>query len=162
MSKETIKDLVKFLEPYPDNIKEIIFWLREIVWDLYPDCNELIYDNYNTVALGWSLTDKAGDVFCSIAVYSNHINFGLNRGSEISDPEKILNGTGSLYRKISIKNKSDFPKIKIKKLLKEAYINSLKRLNPSMPVISGIHANQELKGATILKSISPVKKRPNN
>ena len=161
MSKESIKDLAKFLEPYPDNIKEITFWLREIVWDLFPDCNELIYDNYNAVALGWSPTEKAGDVFCSIAVYSNHINFGLNRGSEIPNSEKILNGTGSLYRKISIKDKSDFPKIKIKKLLKEAYNNSLKRLTAALAGHSGIQANQALKGATILKSISPVKRRPN-
>lgn len=162
MPKETIKDLTKFMEPYPDSIKEITFWLREFVWDLYPDSNELIYDNYNAVAFGWSPTDKTGDVFCSIAVYRNHINFGFNRGSEISDPKKILNGEGSLYRKITIKNKSDFPKTKIKKLLKEAYSNSLKRLKPALVRHSGTHGKQVLKGATITKSISPVKKRPNN
>jgi len=34
--------------------------LREFVWDLYPDSNELIYDNYNAVAFGWTPTEKMG------------------------------------------------------------------------------------------------------
>jgi hypothetical protein len=128
MSKETTGDLLKFLTPFTDHVKEITLWLREFVWDSYPDSNELIYDNYNALAFGWSPTDKAGDVFCSIAVYSNHVNFGFKRGYEISDTEKILDGDGSLYRKITVKSKSDFPKTQIKKLLKEAHSNSLARL----------------------------------
>lgn len=151
MSKETTGDLLKFLTPFPDHVREITLWLREFVWDLYPGSNELIYDNYNALALGWSPTDKAGDAFCSIAVYSNHVNFGLNRGSEISDPEKILNGEGSLYRKITVKSKNDFPKTQIKKLLKEAHANSLSRLKDSKHM---------LKGMTIIKSISAKKRRP--
>jgi len=151
MSKETTGDLLKFLTPFPDHVREITLWLREFVWDLYPDSNELIYDNYNALALGWSPTDKAGDAFCSIAVYSNHVNFGFNRGSEISDTDKILNGDGSLYRKMSIKSKNDFPKTKIKNLLKEAHANSLARLKGG---------KQVLKGVTITKSVSSKKRRP--
>jgi hypothetical protein len=151
MSKETSGDLSKFLTPFPAHVREITLWLREFVWDLYPDSNELIYDNYNALALGWSPTDKASDVFCSIAVYSNHVNFGFNRGSEISDTDKILNGEGSLYRKISIKSENDFPKTQIKKLLKEAHANSLARLKDG---------KQVLKGVTITKSISAKKRRP--
>ena len=33
-------------------------WLRDFAWDLCPKTNELIYDNYNAVAFGWSPTDK--------------------------------------------------------------------------------------------------------
>ncbi len=47
MSKEQIDDLMKFLLPVPDNVIEIVLWLREFTWDTYPDCNEPIYDNYN-------------------------------------------------------------------------------------------------------------------
>ena len=90
MGKNNIADLAKFLKPFNEEIKEIVFWLREFVWDLYPKANELIYDNYNAVAFGWSPTDKLGHTFCSIAVgrTSNNIHFGFYWGGEISDPQK--------------------------------------------------------------------------
>ena len=151
MPKEEVQDLVKFLLPYPDKVKAAALWLREFVWDIYPDTNELIYDNYNAVAFGWSPTDKAGDVFCSIAVFSDHVNFGFNRGVDIDDPGNMLLGDGSQYRYIKVKNKEDFPEWYMKQLIEEAYQNSISRMKP---------VKNPVKGETIVKSISPVKKRP--
>ena len=151
MPKEEVNDLVKFLLPYPDKVKAAALWLREFVWDLYPDTNELIYDNYNAVAFGWSPTDRAGDVFCSIAVFADHVNFGFNRGVDIADPKKILIGKGNQYRYLQVREKSDFPEDYIKQLLEAAYQNSLSRMKP---------LKKAVKGETIVKSISPVKRRP--
>jgi len=120
MSKETINDLVKFILPYPDNVKASALWLREFVWDIYPETNELIYDNYNAVAFGWSLSDKLGDVFCSIALARDHVNFGFNRGVDIPDPAKILLGNGNQYRYIRVREKDDFPEEYMKELLASA------------------------------------------
>lgn len=151
MPKEEVKDLIKFLLPYPDQVKAAALWLREFVWELYPETNELIYDNYNAVAFGWSPTDKAGDVFCSIAVYSEHVNFGFLRGTEIDDPANMLKGDGSLYRYIAIRDKDDFPEEYMKQLLEAAYANSKARMKPVKKVV---------KGETIVKSVSAVKRRP--
>ncbi|HEY8928435.1 MAG TPA: DUF1801 domain-containing protein [Mucilaginibacter sp.] len=151
MSKDQVADLMKFILPFPDSVKAAALWLRDFVWDLYPDTNELIYDNYNALAFGWSPTDKAGDVFCSIAIYGTHLNFGFNRGSEIPDKKNILVGDGSLYRYIRIKDKDDFPEEDIKQLLFYAYENSMSRLKP---------VKKEIKGQTIVKAIAPVKRRP--
>jgi hypothetical protein len=152
MSKEQTKDLLKFLKPFPDEITERAFWLREFVWDLYPRCNELIYDNYNAVAVGWSPTDKVGHTFCSIAVgrSSHNVHFGFYWGSQIADPKKILLGGGNQYRYILVKDLDDFPKTYIKKLLREACGNSLAKVKDK---------KQLMQGATITKSIS-AKKRP--
>jgi hypothetical protein len=159
MSKEETKDLLRFLAPFSDETREIALWLRDFVWGLYPDSNELIYDNYNAVAFGWSPTDKLGDTFCSVAVWGNkYVHFGFYQGSRISDPEKMLLGNGNQYRYIKVKTKSDFPKAYIKKLLKEAYGNSLAGMKLAVPSKAG--KKQIFKGATITKSISPVKKRP--
>jgi hypothetical protein len=151
MPKEEVKDLVKFLFPYPDKVKAAALWLREFVWGLYPNTNELIYDNYNAVAFGWSPTDKAGDVFCSIAVFSDHVNFGFNRGVDIDDPGNMLLGDGSQYRYIKVKDKEDFQEWYMKQLLEDAYRISISRMKP---------VKNSVKGETIVKSISPVKKRP--
>jgi len=151
MPKEELNDLIKFMLPYPDKVKAAALWLREFVWDLYPDCNELIYDNYNAVAFGWSPTDKAGDVFCSIAVFTDHVNFGFNRGSNLEDTGKMLIGDGSQYRYIRVKDKDDFHDWYAKELLAEAYKNSVAAMKPQ---------KNPIKGQTIVKSISPVKRRP--
>ena len=152
MSKEETKDLIKFLKPFSSENKELALWLREFVWELYPRCNELIYDNYNALAFGWSTSDRLGDTFCSIAVFGKeYVHFGFYWGSQIADPEKMLEGKGSQYRYIKVYNKKDFPKTYIKKLMKEAYANSLGKLK---------EGKQVLKGMTITKSISAKKRRP--
>lgn len=151
MSKSQIKDLLKFLKPFGAEITELVLWLRGFVWDLYPEANELIYDNYNALAFGWSPTDKVGHTFCSIAAgrTSKNVHFGFYWGSQIADPEKILLGKGNQYRYILVKSKSTFPKAYIKKLLKEAYVNSLAKVKDP---------KQIMKGLTITKSVSPVKR----
>jgi hypothetical protein len=153
MGKEQTKDLLKFLKPFPDDVKERALWLRDFVWNLYPDCNELIYDNYNALAFGWSPTDRLGHTFCSIAAgrSSNNVHFGFYWGSQIADPKKILLGKGNQYRYILVKSKDDFPKAYIKTLLKEAYANSLAKVKDK---------KQLTQGATITKAISTTKRRP--
>lgn len=151
MSREQTKDLLKFLKPFSGEIIELIIWLRKFVWDLYPQTNELIYDNYNALAFGWSPTDKVGHTFCSIAVgrTSKNVHFGFYWGNELSDPDKILLGQGNQYRYILVTDRNKFPKRYIKKLVKEAYINSLAKVKDK---------KQILHGQTIVKSISKKKR----
>jgi hypothetical protein len=152
MSKEQTKDLLKFLKPFSAGIIDLVMWLRDFAWDLCPKANELIYDNYNAVAFGWSPTDKVGHTICSIAVgrSSKNVHFGFYWGSELCDPDKILLGEGNQYRYILVTDKNKFPKAYIKKLVNEAYVNSLSKVKDQ---------KQIMHGQTIVKSISD-KKRP--
>ena len=151
MGKEDTKDLLKFLKPFPEEVKEIALWLREWVWDLYPTANEIIYDNYNALAFGWTITERLGSTFCTIAVgrSSHNIHLGFYDGSKLSDPDKILLGQGNQYRYILIKKKSDLPKTYFKKLLKEAYAFALAKVKVNDKKVSGL---------TITKSISTAKR----
>ena len=152
MGIEQTKDLLKFLKPFSAENKELALWLREFVWKQYPNCNELIHDNYNALAFGWSTSDRLGDTFCSVAVFGKeYVHFGFYWGNQIADPEKKLEGNGNQYRYIKVYNKKDFPKAYIKNLVKEAYANSLGKLK---------EGKQTIKGQTITKSISAKKRRP--
>src|SRR3981081_2320528 len=137
MSKEQTKDLLKFLKPFPADVQERALWLRDFVWDLYPKTNELIYDNYNALAFGWSPTDKVGHTFCSIAIgrSSKNIHFGFYWGKELSDPDKILLGKGNQYRYILVTDKDKFPKTYIKKLIQQAYANSLAKVKDKNKIV---------------------------
>jgi hypothetical protein len=154
MAKEDITDLTKFLQAYPPKLQEMALWLREFVWDMYPKANELIYDNYNALALGWSITDRLSHTFCSIALYrtsKQNMHFGFYWGNEIADPEKMLLGNGNQYRYIQVTTKKDFPKAYIKKLVKEAYANSLAKVKDEKQLAT--------QGLTITKSISGAKRK---
>lgn len=152
MPKEQTKDLLQFLEPFGAETIELVMWLRDFGWGLCPQANELIYDNYNAVAFGWSPTDKPSHGICSIAVgrSSKNIHFGFYWGNEIADPEKLLLGGGNQYRYILVADKKNFPKAYIKKLVNEAYVNALSKVKDP---------KQLKQGLTIVKSVSQ-KKRP--
>lgn len=152
MSKEQTKELLKFLKPFGEDITHLVMWLRNFAWDLCPETNELIYDNYNAVAFGWSPTEKPSHTICSIAIgrSSKNVHFGFYWGNELSDPEKILSGEGNQYRYILVTGQKTFPKAYIKKLVAEAYANSLSKVKDPKLIV---------KGKTIVKSISQ-KKRP--
>ncbi len=151
MGKDETKDLLKFLQPFEEDIIEKVMWLREFVWDLYPKANELIYDNYNAVAFGWSVTNKLGHTFCTIAVgrTSKNIHFGFYYGNKISDPEKRLIGNGNQYRYLLVTDKKGFPKTYLKKLIKEAHAYALSKVKSAAEMVEGL---------TITKSVSPVKR----
>ncbi|MEO6228755.1 MAG: hypothetical protein ABJB11_13610 [Ferruginibacter sp.] len=151
MSKEQTADLMKFMEPFENETKAIVLWLREFIWDLYPSANELIYDNYNAVAIGWSPTDRVGHIFCNLAIgrTSKNIHFGFYWGSQINDTKKILIGNGHQYRYLLVKDTKSFPTTYIKKLMKEAYKISQEKIKDK---------SQIMEGATITKSISAKKR----
>lgn len=152
MGKNQTKDLHQFLKPFDKDIIDRVMWLRDFAWDLCPDANELIYDNYNAVAFGWSPTDRPGHGICSIAVgrSSKNVHFGFYWGNELPDPDKILIGEGNQYRYILVTDKKQFPKAYIRKLVNEAYVNALSKVKDQKQIVHG---------KTIVKSIS-AKKRP--
>ena len=153
MGKDHIKELATFLAPFDKEVKEIVMWLRDFAWDLCPQANELIYDNYNAVSLGWSLTDKVGDNICSVVIYrtNQNVHFGFYWGNELSDPEHILLGKGKQYRYILVPDKKKFPKAYMKQLVNESYANSLSRVKVQKQLVLG---------QTIVKSISENKRQP--
>jgi hypothetical protein len=152
LAREDQSDLKKFLKPFPPEVQENALWLRDFIWSMYPRANELIYDNYNALAFGWSPTDRVGHTFVSIAVgrTSFNIHCGFYWGSRLSDPEKKLLGGGNQYRYFLLKNKKDFPKAYIKKLMQEAYAYSHTLVKDP---------KQVMQSKTIVKSISVAKRK---
>lgn len=156
MSKEQTEDLLHFLKPFGSDVTDLVIWLREFVWNQYPLANELIYDNYNSLALGWSPTSNIRHVFCSIIVGRSRkgIAFGLYSDSTLSDPDKIFLGEDSRYRHTPVTDQSIFPTTYIKLPLKEAYTNSILKI-----VLNGIDPNKSMHGQTIVKSVSQKKRQ---
>lgn len=146
--------LKKFIDPYDHKIQKLTLELRNFITELVPEANELIWDNYNAVAIGYSKSEKLKDTFCHIAIYSQHVNFGFNRGAELTNTNIKLNGKGKLIRHIKVKNFESFPKEDIKKMIWEA-VGISEKMNSKL--IEKITTPK-----SIVMSISEKKIRPNN
>ena len=146
-------ELKKFIQPYNEEIQKLTMELRDFITDLVPEANELIWDNYNAVAMAYSKSEKLKDAFCHISVYSQHVNFGFNRGAELTSRNLKLNGKGKLIRHISVKDIKSFPKDEIITLIWEA-IGISEKLNQNL-------MDKNNKPKSMVMSISEKKIRPN-
>lgn len=146
--------LSEFLKPYDTRIQELFHQVRTFVLENCEPCNELIWDNYNALALGYSNSEILKDAFCHIAVYTKHVNLGFNRGAELGGHDIKLEGKGKLIRHIKVKDMEGFSQNKVKALLLDAKAWSL-NLNPAID-------EQEIKSISKVMSISEKKIRPKN
>jgi uncharacterized protein DUF1905 len=66
-----------------------------------PGAVELLYDNYNALAIGFAPTERASDAVFSIAVYPRWVSlFFLKDGVHLPDPAGRLRGGGTKVRHI--------------------------------------------------------------
>jgi hypothetical protein len=152
MGKLDTGELNGFLEAFEPGIREIALELRDFVWDIYPDSNELIYDGPAALAFGWSRSGRTSETFCSIAIYNNAgVLFGFLKGTELSDPLGMLEGEGKQYRYFRVTDISTFPLAYARKLLSESYDNSQRNAKSVKDAPTG---------QTIVRSISAKKRRP--
>jgi hypothetical protein len=57
--------------------------------------------------------------FCFIKAHKNHVNIGFWRGVQMTDPKKLLVGTGEKMRHIKITGKQDIDKPAITDFVKQ-------------------------------------------
>jgi hypothetical protein len=69
-----------------------------------PGALELVYDNYNALAVGFAPTERASDVIFSIAVYPKWVSLFLFGGQKLKDPKRLLKGSGNKVRHIVLRD----------------------------------------------------------
>ena len=143
--------LLEYLSVFPVDVQDRALWLRNFVWDRYPLCNELVYDNYNALAFGWSITAKLSHTFCNVAIMraNNHVVFGFYWGNHVPDPQNLLIGNGKQFRYFSVDNIAAVPETYLEELMRMAHAYSLSLVTAK---------DQHVEGSTIYKSVSPVKR----
>lgn len=59
---------------------------------------ELVYDNYNALAIGWSPNERASEVIVSLALYARGVTLYFTHGKKLADPKGLLQGSGNQGR----------------------------------------------------------------
>ena len=119
----------QFLLDFKDQeVIDLFTDLREYIFELYPDCNELVYHTHALTAV-FSISDKLSDAYCMLPIYTNHLNLGFNKGTLLKDPNKLLTGTGNLIKHIDVKKPTDYRNVKVKALIQEAIDFAIKDMD---------------------------------
>ena len=85
------------------------------------DVRELLHDGQPTGCVG----DAA---FAYVDAFKDHVNVGFFRGSVISDPKGMLEGTGKFMRHVKIRPEHAIDVKALTKLVETAYADMKKRL----------------------------------
>jgi hypothetical protein len=112
---------------------------------LTPGALELVYDNYNALAIGFSPTERAGDGIFSIALFPPHASLFFLQGAMLSDPTRRLRGTGTVVRHIVLVDLSVFEEPAVRMLFDLALARAKVPLDPKQRrrlIIKSISAKQ--------------------
>ena len=113
-----------------------------------PGAVVMVYDNYNSLAVGFGPDDKVSTLPLSIALFPRWATLFFMQGATLPDPGKLLTGKG--------------PKIRSLKLtdgLKTLKSEEVDALIATAILQRGWNLDTRAKGEVIVKSISP-KQRP--
>ncbi|HXU32432.1 MAG TPA: hypothetical protein VN851_17840 [Thermoanaerobaculia bacterium] len=139
--------LAGFIAKFEPEVGRLVEACRAEVRKLLPTTFELVYDNYNFLAIGYSTTERASDCIVSIAAAANGVGLSFYYGATLPDPEGLLLGGGKQNRFIRLPSTEPFRSPGVLALIQAA----IAQADPP-PLEKG-------GGTTIIKSIS-VKQKP--
>jgi hypothetical protein len=140
-----------FLDKYDPKVAALGRKALTLMRKRLPGAIELVYDNYNALAIGFSHIDKVRATPFSIALYPRWITLFFLHGAALPDPKRLLQGSGSTVRSIRIND--------ARTLAATFADEDIDRLFTSALLHAGWTLDPKAKGRIIIKSISP-KQRP--
>ena len=135
-----------FIAKFSPEVARVAKAARTRIRQLLPDAFELVYDNYNALALAFGPTERTSEVILSIALYPKWVSLFFARGATLPDPNGILRGSGNQMRHVVLTRVEVLDSEPVRELVKVAVATHPKPLGLG-------------KGRTIIKSVS-VKQRP--
>lgn len=141
------KQVEGFIRKFDPAVAKLARSARSAMRKRFPTAVELVYDNYNALAIGFGTTERVSDVIVSVAVYARGVNLYFMYGRSLSDPKKLLQGSGNQGAFIRFTDASILDNPAVDALLTAA----AKRTGPPLPATG--------RGYTVVKSVS-AKQRP--
>src|ERR1700735_3701990 len=127
---------------------------------LTPGSLELVYDNYNALAIGFSPTERAGDGIFSIALYPPHASLFFLQGAVLPDPKKRLRGAGNVVRHIVLEDLSLFDDPDVRALIGLALARAKVPLDAHQRrrlIIKSVAEKQRPRRPTVAKRVKAAK-----
>jgi hypothetical protein len=110
-----------------------------------PGAVQLVYDNYNALAIGFGPSERASEAVFSIALYPRWVTLFFLQGAGLPDPKHHLKGSGKVVRHIVLASAADLDQPALQALMATALKRADRDIDPGAPgclVIRSISAKQ--------------------
>lgn len=91
-----------FIDAYTPTVARIARGALARLRKQVPGAIELVGDRYTGLVIGFSPTERPADATLSIVLYPRWVNLFFLRGAALPDPKRLLEGTGSVVRHLTL------------------------------------------------------------
>ncbi len=141
------KQIAGFISKFDPALAKLVRSARSVLRKRLPTAIELVYDNYNALAIAFSSTERTSDVLFSLAVYASGLNLHFMYGRSLPDPNNLLQGSGTQGAFVRLENIEVLDRPAVKALISAA----VRQAEPPLPAKG--------RGYAVVKSIS-ARQRP--
>ena len=142
------KQLAGFIARFDPSLAKLVRAARVVLRKrFFPTAVELVYDNYNALAIAFGPTERASEAIVSLAVYARGVNLYFIYGATLSDPQQLLEGNGNQGRFMRLEDVAMLERPEVGALLRAA----IQHEKTPLPTTG--------RGYTVIKSVS-AKQRP--
>lgn len=119
-AKSPHEQLDGFIAKYSPEIGELARAALAKMRARLPGAIELVYDNYNALAIGFSPTERTSDAIFSIALWPRWVSLFFLQGAGLPDPNRVLKGSGKVARHIVLEHADDLDQPAVAALIARA------------------------------------------
>ena len=94
--------LEALIDTYTPTVADIARGVLARLRKQVPGAIELVGDRYTGLVVGFSPTDRPADATLGIVLYPRWVNLFFLRGATLHDPQRLLQGSGTVVRHIAI------------------------------------------------------------
>lgn len=100
--------------------KRLISAIRRSVRARLPTAHEIVYEYRDWFVISYSPDDRGYEGVLGVRASANGVKLYFNRGKELPDPEKLLQGSGKQTRSIDVDGASTLTRPAVLRLIDEA------------------------------------------
>ena len=116
--------LAGFLAKFSPEIETLAKAVRTKIRARLKGANELVYDNYNALAIGYGPSEKASEAIFSIALYPRWVSLFFLQAKGLRDPDGLLQGSGKVVRHVVLQRPEDLDLPAVRDLMEQALENA--------------------------------------
>jgi hypothetical protein len=111
-------DIDNFLVQYGEEVATNALQLRAILKVTLPGIKEQF--DHSAKMIAYCYGQRYSELICVIIPSKKGLKLGFNRGTELADPSKLLEGTGKISRYVVIRSEKQIQSAALKKLIANA------------------------------------------
>ena len=149
---DTETDIRGFIDRFTPDIAAVTHACRAAVRGRLPAAFELVYDNYQALAIGYGSSERQKDIVLSIAVYPRVVRLFFYYGITLPDPTGRLSGEGNQVRHLLLGGPDTLAEPAVEALIAAALAQAAQPMKEEGTVISivkSISARQRPRRAAV-------------